>query len=334
MIRSKKTFVLISTAIGILILALTVWRMAMKEKYGDLVDQIQKSTVVYDTKGRLLRLTLSEDDKYRLWVPLNRVSPILKEAILLHEDKYFYKHFGVNPLSLVRAAYQTYIIRDRHIGGSTITMQLARLLYGLKSHTVSGKAFQIARAIELELLYSKHEILESYLNLIPFGGNIEGIGAASLIYFNKTADQLTLPEALTLSVIPQSPAQRAPLGQMNPDLTTARLALFEKWTRVQPGTEDDHFLFNLPLFLHTTDHLPFTAPHHMVTILRDQTQPDVHTTLDIDLQHLLERHARSYIDQKRRLGISNTASMLVDYTTMEVKAVLGSVDFFSDAKGR
>src|SRR5690348_2027900 len=141
------------------------------------------STAVYDAGGGLLRLTLSADDKYRVWVPLERMSPLLVDATLLKEDRHFRLHPGVNPAALVRGAWRTYVSRGRREGGSTITMQLARILYGIHSSTPGGKVVQIVRALELELCYTKHDILEAYLNLVPYGGNVEGAAAASLIYF-------------------------------------------------------------------------------------------------------------------------------------------------------
>ncbi|MFP2928883.1 transglycosylase domain-containing protein [Pyxidicoccus sp. 3LG] len=163
------------------------------------------SQAVFDREGRLLRLTLSPDEKYRLWVPLERIPSTLVEATLLHEDQHFRAHFGVNPVALGRAVWSTYLTGGRRMGGSTLTMQLARIRYGIESRTPGGKVQQMLRALQLECTYSKDEILEAYLNLAPYGRNVEGVGAASLIYFGKGVERLSLAEALTLSVVPQSP---------------------------------------------------------------------------------------------------------------------------------
>ncbi len=171
-------------------------------------DGVSVSQAVYDRNGNLLRLTLSRDEKYRLWLPLKEISPVLINTTLLLEDRSFFSHYGVDAGALIRAVWHTYLKADRRMGGSTITMQLARIRYGINSRTPVGKIRQILAALWLELRYSKTTILEAYLNLAPYGMNIEGVGAASLIYFHKDAGKLTLLEALTLSVIPQSPAQR------------------------------------------------------------------------------------------------------------------------------
>ncbi len=194
------------------------------------------STAVYDDGGDLLRLTLSPDEKYRAWVPLDRVSPLLVDATLLQEDGHFWLHPGVDPLALLRGAWQTYVVGGRRQGGSTITMQLARILYGIRSSTPGGKLAQIGRAVQLELCYTKREILEAYLNLVPYGGNLEGAAAASLIYFGKDPSQLTVSEALTLVVLPQNPTRRAPGAGAGPGapLRAAQAVLYARWQATHP----------------------------------------------------------------------------------------------------
>jgi penicillin-binding protein 1C len=138
-------------------------------------DRLPSSTAVYDDRGRLLRLTLASDDRYRLWVPLAQIAPSLTEGVLLHEDRWFRWHPGFNPYGLLRGAWVTYARHGHPQGGSTISMQLARLLWHLDTRTPLGKLRQIARAVQLELCYSKHAILEAYLNAAPYGGNVEGV---------------------------------------------------------------------------------------------------------------------------------------------------------------
>src|SRR6266446_5795932 len=174
-----------------------------------LLDGISFSQCVRDRNGKLLRLTLSTDQKFRIWTPLQKISPDLINATLSYEDKYYARHPGVNPIALARCAIELIRFHRATAGGSTITMQVARLRFHLHTRNVSGKLEQILRALELERHYSKDEILEAYLNLAPYGRNIEGIGAASLIYFDKPAARLSGPESVALSIIPQSPTRRA-----------------------------------------------------------------------------------------------------------------------------
>lgn len=127
------------------------------------------STAVYAARGELLRLTLAADGQYRLWTPLARIAPELVEATLLQEDRFYHWHCGVNPLALLRGAAST-LSGPRRTGGSTLSMQLARRLWGIDSRRPAGKLLQIGAALWLELRHSKAEILEAYLNLVPYGG--------------------------------------------------------------------------------------------------------------------------------------------------------------------
>ena len=287
-------------------------------------ERFSSSVAVYDAHHHLLRLTLAPDEQYRLWTPLAELSPSLVEGTLLYEDRHFRHHPGFNPIALGRAAFSTYG-GERRIGGSTITMQLARRLWDIPSRTPWGKVRQLARAVQLELQYSKDEILEAYLNLAPYGGNVEGAGAASLLYFGKPAARLTLPEALALSVIPQNPSQRA---RSQPLLRAARASLFESWVARHPEARRDEQLFHLPLVLHGADQLPFLAPHFVDEVLaRPHAPSEVVTSLDLRLQRLVERHLRAYVARKRDVGIHNACALLVDARTREVRALVGSADF-------
>src|SRR5437773_5917530 len=165
-----------------------------------LLDSISFSQCVRDRDGKLLRVTLTSDQKFRVWTSLRDISPELIDATLQYEDKYFARHPGVNPIALLRSGFGLLHGQTR-TGASTITMQLARLRFHLQTRKPAGKFIQIVHALELERHYSKSEILEAYLNLAPYGRNIEGIGAASQIYFGKTAPRLTRPESISLSVL-------------------------------------------------------------------------------------------------------------------------------------
>jgi penicillin-binding protein 1C len=302
-----------------------------------LSQSFASSTAIYDANGRLLRLTLSDDDKFRLWTPLKEISPTLIEATLLHEDRHFNIHPGINPFALGRGAWRTYFTDERRQGGSTITMQLARLKYRLNSRSVIGKLKQIARAMQLEMSYSKSDILEAYLNLVPYGANIEGVGAGSLIYFGKRAEKLTLPEALTLTVIPQSPARRG--GENSAPLIEARAALFKEWLNAHPDDAAKAAQISAPFKLGLIDDLPFLAPHAVEGLLagariakaKNEAATEIRSTLDLRQQRLLERHLRSFVTANNRIGIRNASAMLLDYRTMEVKALVGSADFFNAA---
>jgi penicillin-binding protein 1C len=303
-------------------------------------DWQPSSTAVYDDHGRLMRLTLASDDRYRLWVPLKDISPQLVDGVLLHEDRWFRWHPGFNVYGLARGAWVTYVRHGNPQGGSTITMQLARLLWKLNTRSPLGKLQQVARAVQLELFYSKRQILEAYLNDAPYGRNVEGVGAASLAYFNKSAAALSLPEALTLAVIPQDPTRRlqstgtVAQNLINPRLAVSRNRLYARWLPGHPNDAALKPLFALPLNLRPLSQLPFEAPHAVEQVLV-QRQIDggggdsrVTTTIDLNLQHGIERQISHYIAGNASRGFRNAAAILIDTRDMGVKAMVGSADYF------
>lgn len=310
--------------VGACVLAAAVVRFA---PHAPLASTIASSTAVYDVNGRLLRLTLASDEQYRLWRRLDEVSPQFVAALLLKEDRYYWRHPGVNPIALVRATRETYGGGARQ-GASTITMQFARLYYDLDTRSVPGKLRQIAAAAWLELRYSKREILEAHLNLLPYGGNVQGVGAASLIYFGKPADRLTLGEALALVVIPQSPRARDPGGGESPALARARRQLLAQWETAYPDDADAARLASAKLQYRPPGGLPNLAPHFTTSLLQaNRGARELATTLDADLQRLVEKRISHYLESRRAEGMHNAVALLVDVRDQSVRALVGSADW-------
>jgi penicillin-binding protein 1C len=315
---------------SVVAISAVVWVLVGLQPKPLLVNKAGFSQAVYDSDGHLLRLTLSSDEKYRLWVPLSEIPPTMIEATLLQEDAWFRWHGGVNPVSLLRAFCATYLSSGRRIGGSTISMQLARDRFGIDSRTLHGKIEQIARAIELERCYSKDEILEAYLNIAPYGGNIEGVAAASLVYFHEPPKQLSLAQALTLSVIPQSPSRRNPLRRSGHDaLDRAKLRIGALWASTHPSAIPSP---EVAMLVHAANRseLPHRAPHMVDRVLAISGSGRVTSTLDPALQSLLELQLHTFIERSHRLGIHNGAVILVDYRTMQVKGYVGSANYFEN----
>lgn len=303
-----------------------------------LLSQTHFSHAYYDRNGKLLRMTLSADDKYRIYTPLSEISPALQNATILYEDKYFRYHIGINPVSLFKATINYFTKSGRQIGASTITMQVARLKYSLNTTRPSGKLVQIATAIYIDAFYSKDEILEAYLNLAPYGGNIESIGAASLIYFGKPAKDLSKIESITLATIPQNPTKRGlntETGLKN--IMNMRSDLVRRWVSEYKSDENLITLADMPLHVKTIRDLPFYAPHF---IDREITKHNNYwknigpipstqiTTIDLSLQQKLEKQLSSEIARRKSRGVNNAAAILLNYKTMEVLAHIGSVDYF------
>jgi penicillin-binding protein 1C len=294
-----------------------------------LADQVGGSVAVLARDGSLMRLTLAPDQQYRLWVPLERISPTLVDSVLLYEDRRYFWHPGVNPAALLRSTWRT-ATGSRREGGSTITMQLARRLYHLDTRHVPGKLVQVAAALWLEARHSKREILEAYLNTAPYGSNIEGIEAASLIYFHKSASALTVPEALTLAVIPQNPVKRIASRGRNEALQAARDRLWGIWLAQHPLDARPHApdaLLALPAKGRAS--LPFVAPHLTDMLLAQNPSGvmQVHSTIDLRMQRTLERVVQGYIQSHADTGIRNASAMLLDAGSMEVRAVVGSANY-------
>ena len=326
-----KIFLAVSAAFLLLILIFSCHIIYMK-KYGDIYDGIEFSVSYSDRNGKLLQIFLTEDEQYRIYKPLKEFPPDFIEAILLQEDRYFYSHFGVNPVSIIKAGFETYIKKSRRMGASTITMQTAKLKYGLYTKSISGKLKQIRKAIYLELCFTKDEILEAYLNLAPCGGNIQGFETASWYYFSKGIENLNLSENIMLCVLPQNPTKRSPTPQKTPtELINARKVLFASWIEKHPEDSDKEVYMDMQLSVDCK--FPDYARHFCEMLLYQKnikSKSTVKTTLDLSLQTECEKIFNSYLTQNRNFGVRNAAVLLLDWQQMKVIANIGSADYYND----
>ncbi|HEY1314053.1 MAG TPA: penicillin-binding protein 1C [Steroidobacteraceae bacterium] len=292
-----------------------------------------QSTAVSAQSGELLRLTLAADGQYRLWVDLERMPSRLPAAVLLYEDRWFYLHPGVNPVALARAMFEAGVGR-RRVGASTITMQLARRMYRLNTRDPRGKLRQMALALWLEARYSKHDILEAYLNLAPYGRNVEGVGAASLVYFATPAAHLSVPQVMTLAVIPQNPRERrlrsgdANSRKLADGLEEARARLWARWVKAVPDDARFSAAVAAPISARPPEQLPFAAPHFTDALLRSAAG-EVQSTLDLARQRTVERILTKYIEGESQLGIRNAGALLLEVGggVATVRAYVGSADY-------
>ncbi len=301
-------------------------------------ESLTFSKVLEDRHGQVIHLALTPDGKYRMHVPLEDIRADLIEATLLQEDRHFYTHPGFNPMSLMRAVWGV-VTGTRRGGGSTVTMQYARLRFGLHTRNAWGKVEQILRAIQLERHYSKKEILEAYLNLAPYGANVEGAAAASWLWCGKPVDKLTLRESVALAVLPQSPTRRCPkkTGD-NPSLAGAQyrlMQLVQEARGLRADPLDAQFVIRPEARRPPREH---TAP---CPSLRSKepprlTKPNsshlvvVRSTVDIAKQHLIEHALENYVARKKEIGIRNACALLVHAPTREVLAYVGSAGFFNE----
>jgi len=289
-------------------------------------------------KDDLARVVLAEDgtplwrfaDANGVWrypVTLDQVSPYYLEALLTYEDRWFYRHPGVNPLALMRATWQNLHGARVVSGGSTLSMQVARLL-DPHSRTLPGKLRQLWRTAQLEWHLSKEQILSLYLNRAPFGGTLQGVAAASWAYLGKSPQQLTRAEAALLAVLPQAPSRLRPdrhpqRAQAARDKVLRRLAEYDVWPQLAVNEALEE-----PLLLAPRQE-PSLAPLLARRLNRPNSPPLIRTTLDAGLQRRLEDLLLGW---RARLPERTSAAILVvEEENMAVRAYVGSVDI-NDAR--
>src|ERR1700758_3727403 len=286
-----------------------------------LLDDVRFSAVARDRNGALMRLTTASDQCYRLPVRLSDVPQDLILAVTTQEDHRYRSHFGVDLEALIRAGID-FVQGHPRSGASTLTMQVARLRYHLHTRSIPGKLIQIYRALEIERHYSKDQILEAYFNLAPYGRNIEGISAASLIYFDKSPARLSRQEILALAVLPQSPAKRTPRAGLEP------AALIEARTRLNKLLWNDP-LADLPLHYRQLRDLPYLAPHLVQKVLKDE-DGETPLTGDAGVQRVAFDEVQRFLAGHQSSGLNNAACLLVDTRSMDVLASVGSGSFWNN----
>jgi penicillin-binding protein 1C len=288
------------------------------------------STQVLDRNGHLLRAYATPDGRWRLPATVNDVDPRFIEMLQTYEDGRFRRHWGVDPLAMMRAAWQ-FIGNGRVIsGGSTLTMQVARLLEPRNQRTIGAKLRQIVRAIEIERSLSKDEVLALYLTLAPYGGNLEGIRAASLAYFGKEPTKLSMAEAALLVALPQSPEWRRPDRSVFA-ARAARDRVLDRIAKAGKIPDDEIALAKLDGVAAQRRPMPALAPHAADQAVAALPKEKVHRlTVDAALQKNLEDLAR---ERARGLGANiSVAIVAVDNATGEVLARVASSDYFDERR--
>ena len=288
------------------------------------------SVTVVDRDDRLLRAFTTTEGKWRLPLHPKDVDPHYLKMLFAFEDKRFYSHHGIDPKAVVRAVLQ--MVRHARIvsGGSTLTMQVARLLDGKHERTAGGKLRQMARAIELERALSKTEILKLYLRLAPFGGNLEGVRAASLAYFGKEPRRLSLGESALLVALPQSPEVRR--LDRNPEAARrARNRVLNRAVQAHVITAADAEKGKAERIPTIRYAFPMLAPHLAESqVAGHPTEQIIKLTLDRNLQASLEDLAT---EQARLLGDKVSAAIVVaDHQTGEILAQVGSAGYMDASR--
>ncbi len=287
------------------------------------------SVIVTAADGTPLRAFAGAGGVWRYPVAPDEVSPLYIEALVGYEDRWFWRHAGINPVALLRAGGQ-WLRHGRVVsGGSTLSMQVARILEP-RRRSLGGKALQMLRALQLEAHLSKREILALYLNHAPFGGTIEGVEAASWAYLGKPARQLSHAEAALLAVLPQSPSRLRPdrhnaAARAARDKLLRRMAVQGFWSRVQVREARVEPVVSRRM-----------APPMLAPLLAERLRAQhpgvgrIRSGIDADLQRLLEERIAVYF--ARLPERSSAALLVVDNRTLEARAYVGSLAFAQDQR--
>ena len=328
--RQVKLAGAVLAALGVMLAAaLAAWTASLGPL--PLSQARQVSTTIVDRNGKLLRAYAMADGRWRLPVDASTtVDPTYLNLLLGYEDRRFRSHAGVDPLALGRAALQ--LVTRGHIvsGGSTITMQLARLMEPRRERSVYAKLRQMVRALEIERQLSKDQILNLYLALAPYGGNLEGIRAASIAYFGKEPKRLSLAESALLVALPQSPENRR-LDRYPEIARIARDRVLDRMVEEGRVPEADAAQAKAVPVPRLRKQIPILAPHsadRAIAVVKDM--PVISLTLDSGLQKVLEALAH---DRAVALGPDiSVAIFAVDNESGDVLARVGSPDYFDDRR--
>lgn len=295
--------------------------------YNCLPDQLfddSTSTVLLDRNGQLLGAHIADDEQWR-FPECERVPYKFKSCIVEFEDRRFYSHWGVSPKGVARAFWQNISSGKRVSGGSTLTMQLVRLMRKNPPRTYSEKVYEMLLATRIELRYSKKEILRLYASHAPFGNNVVGIDAAAWRFFGRPANQLSWAESATLAVLPNAPGLIYP-GKNHDVLKAKRNRLLKRLRDIGKMSHSEYKLAILEPLPEKPHALPSLAPHLLQkSMLSGKKGKVVRTTIDAKLQKkaafLLDNHAQLL----RENGIFNGSVMITSVETGEVLAYVGNV---------
>ncbi len=327
---SHRKFQLSIGALFVVMAFIAIWPVGKSRLNPDDVPSLR----IYDCRGTLLREVLSSQQGHGIWLPLREVSPHFCSAMVAVEDKRFYHHFGVDPFAILRAAWLNVSKHQVVSGGSTITQQLARQLYALPRRWYA-KPLEALLAMRLEVWLSKEEILEQYINRVPFGNQTFGVEAAARLYFDKPAAHLSVSEAAFLAGLPQSPSGYDPYRF--PDKAKQRQSMVLQ-AMLRAGELDSSNYIRIQQT--PTEVAPrknsFRAPHFCQMLLAEAGREqkaggELHTTLDWALQSRIETLVTGHIHNLANQNITNASVLVLENTTGNVKAWIGAEDFFDAA---
>lgn len=309
------------------------WLFLLLNRMFPLPDKIEYSVIVTDSKGQVINAYLTSDEKWRMKTELDEISPVLRETIIAKEDKYFYSHPGVNFFAVGRALFNNATQMQRTSGASTITMQVARALEH-RNRNIFSKTIEMFRAFQLEWKYDKDEILQMYLNVVPYGGNIEGVKSASQLYFGKNPDHLSLAEITALSIIPNRPSSLV-IGKSNDLIIEERNRWLHRFAEDKVFTEKQiEDALTEPLTA-VRNSVPHYIPHLSYKLKKQAGSSAViiKTNIELNTQLKTEKIVEDYVRAQRLRNIKNAAVVIIDNRTHKVITYIGSSNFRDTTDG-
>jgi 1A family penicillin-binding protein len=298
--------------------------------------QINQSTKIYDRTGKVLLSSIYGEEK-RTYIPLSQIPDIMKKAVIATEDANFYNHFGIDLVGIFRAIKIDISTKSTSHGASTITQQLIRSTFLTPDKTINRKLKEIVLSIELDRKYPKEQILEWYLNQVPFGINIYGIEEASMTYFQKPAQELTLAESALLAAVIQIPSYYSPYGNHLDELLGRKDYVLKRMEQEHYITSEERDAAQKVEL--TFNKLPKTMAVHFVEYVKKQIEADygpeflevkglkIYTSLDWELQQEAEAAVTESVDNnKTRFGAYNSSLVSVDPKSGEILAMVGSAN--------
>jgi penicillin-binding protein 1C len=313
---------------AILLISPWLWFFVLNRLFPFPWEKLQRppAVVVLDRHGQPLRFFLPADDRWRFPVRLAELPPELPKALVASEDRRFWRHHGVDPIAVLRAAWSNLRSGEVVSGASTIPMQVARMAEP-GPRTLRSKIKESFRALQIEQRFTKEQILEIYLNLTPYGGNVEGVGAAAWFYFGKEPDQLSLGEIALLTALPRSPGRYDPVS--HPEAAeAARGRVLRQLTARGAFPEKEIEEAERQPIPDVRRRPPFAAPHAAELVKSQLPQePRIRTSIDRRMQEVAESQVARRIRELRDLGIGNAAVVVIDNETRAMRALVGSAGF-------
>ena len=323
--KQRKAAVIIAAVFLFFILIFLLLRFSPYKELKNFENNRAYSTRIYDKNNSLIQIIPLENGLRREFLPLSKIPEEVKSAFLLAEDKNFYRHFGVDLPAIFRATFQNASNNDIISGASTITMQLARIISPHPERNIAGKIKEAVNALRLEMRLSKDEILELYLNNIPFGFNTEGVASAAKTFYGKSIFNLSQNEIYTMAVIPRRPSSYNPLyNKENCALITSKVFNLKYDDLLK--TVNNACEYNYPL----------NMPHYINFLKKSSLglygKNDIVLSADLGVQRFAENLLYKNLEDYEQNRITNGAILVINTRTGEIISWVGSGDFYNEQK--